>query len=146
LKEKVWAPVQKSENTAVGIRHADHVAPSIRKKLALASLTSGGRSVGIVRSRTKATEFSFIDTFSKWCVGRRGRVEECSVATLRNKRVKILCGCGRWSFPPSLETKTGEISVKESLVNLFHMFSYSTNIFPVSFTDIHPTKIQSDIQ
>jgi hypothetical protein len=40
----------------VGIRYADHVAPSIRKKLALASLTSGGRSVGIVRLRTKAME------------------------------------------------------------------------------------------
>jgi hypothetical protein len=26
---KVAAPVQKTENTAVGIRHADHVAPSI---------------------------------------------------------------------------------------------------------------------
>jgi hypothetical protein len=24
-------PAQKTENTAVGIRHADHVAPSIRK-------------------------------------------------------------------------------------------------------------------
>jgi hypothetical protein len=31
LKEQVAAPVYKSENTAVGIRHADHVAPSIRK-------------------------------------------------------------------------------------------------------------------
>jgi hypothetical protein len=30
------------------------------QKLALASRTSGGRSVGIVRSRTQATEFSFI--------------------------------------------------------------------------------------
>jgi hypothetical protein len=29
------------------------------QKLALTSLTSGGRSVGIVRSRTQATEFSF---------------------------------------------------------------------------------------
>jgi hypothetical protein len=28
---KVAAPVQKTENTAVGIRHADHMAPSIRK-------------------------------------------------------------------------------------------------------------------
>jgi hypothetical protein len=27
----VAAPVQETENTAVGIRHADHVAPSIRK-------------------------------------------------------------------------------------------------------------------
>jgi hypothetical protein len=33
------------------------VAPSIHKKLALTSLTSGGRSVGIVRLRTEATEF-----------------------------------------------------------------------------------------
>jgi hypothetical protein len=31
LKEKVATPVWKSENTAVGIRHADHLAPSIRK-------------------------------------------------------------------------------------------------------------------
>jgi hypothetical protein len=31
LERKIAAPVQKSENTAVGIRHADHVAPSIRK-------------------------------------------------------------------------------------------------------------------
>jgi hypothetical protein len=30
------------------------------QKLALTSLTSGGRSVGVVRSRTEATEFSFI--------------------------------------------------------------------------------------
>jgi hypothetical protein len=32
-------------------------SPSIRKKLALTSLTSGGRSVGIVRLRTEATFF-----------------------------------------------------------------------------------------
>jgi hypothetical protein len=31
LKEKVGVPVQKTENTAVGIRHAHHVAPFIRK-------------------------------------------------------------------------------------------------------------------
>jgi hypothetical protein len=31
--------------------------PSLRKKLALTSSTSHGSSVGIVRSRTKATEF-----------------------------------------------------------------------------------------
>jgi hypothetical protein len=51
LKEKVAAPVQKAENTAMGIRHADRVA--------LTSLTSGGRSVSIVCSWTQATEFSF---------------------------------------------------------------------------------------
>jgi hypothetical protein len=41
------------ENTAVGIRLADNVAPSIRKKLAITSPTSGGHSVGIVRSQTE---------------------------------------------------------------------------------------------
>jgi hypothetical protein len=34
------------------------------QKLALTSLTSGGRSVDIVRSRTQATEFSFSFRFS----------------------------------------------------------------------------------
>jgi hypothetical protein len=47
------------ENREYGrrVRHADHVAPCIRKKLALTSPTSGCRSVGIVRSWTQATEF-----------------------------------------------------------------------------------------
>jgi hypothetical protein len=58
LERKVAAPVYKTENTAVGIRQADHVAPSIRKKLDAASPTSGGRSVGIVRSGTQTMEFS----------------------------------------------------------------------------------------
>jgi hypothetical protein len=31
LDRNVAAPVYKTENTAVEIRHADHVAPSIRK-------------------------------------------------------------------------------------------------------------------
>jgi hypothetical protein len=58
-----------TENTVVGIRHADNVAPTISKNLALSSPTSGGRSVGIVRSRTQATEFSFLYlhfTMSSW--------------------------------------------------------------------------------
>ena len=45
--------------TAVGTRCADHVTPLYPQKLALTSPTGGGRSVGIVRVRTKATEFSF---------------------------------------------------------------------------------------
>ena len=42
------------------IRCADHVTPLYPQKLALTSPTGGGRSVGIVRSRTRATEFSFL--------------------------------------------------------------------------------------
>jgi hypothetical protein len=44
-----------TENTAVGIHHADHVAPLYPQELVLISPTSGGRSVGIVLSRAKAT-------------------------------------------------------------------------------------------
>ena len=44
----------------MGIRCADHVTPLYPQKLALTSPTGGGRSVGIVRSRTKATEFSLV--------------------------------------------------------------------------------------
>jgi len=40
----------------VGTRCADHVTPLYPQKLALTSPTGGGRSVGIVHSRTKATE------------------------------------------------------------------------------------------
>jgi hypothetical protein len=50
--------VRALDRAAVGIRHADHVAHSIRKQLALTSLTSGGRSVGMVRLRTEVMEFS----------------------------------------------------------------------------------------
>jgi hypothetical protein len=57
LDRKIAVRVQKSENTAVGIRHADHVAPFIRKKLAITSPTSVGLSIGIVLSRTQAMEF-----------------------------------------------------------------------------------------
>jgi len=48
---------RKQRLTAVGTRYADHVTPIYPQKLALTSPTGGGRSVGIVRVRTKATEF-----------------------------------------------------------------------------------------
>jgi hypothetical protein len=44
----------------VGVHHAEHVSPSIPQKLALTSSTSGARSVGIVPSRTQATEISLV--------------------------------------------------------------------------------------
>jgi hypothetical protein len=53
--------------TAVGNRHADHVAPSNRKNLAITSPTSDGRSVGIVRSRTQTMQFFFVFL---WAISR----------------------------------------------------------------------------
>jgi hypothetical protein len=49
---------RKPRLTAVGIRCADHVTPSTRK-IRHYFADSGGRSVGVVRLRTKTTEFSF---------------------------------------------------------------------------------------
>jgi hypothetical protein len=43
-----------------GTRCADHVIPSNPQMLALTSPTSGGGSVSVVRSRTKAMEFSLV--------------------------------------------------------------------------------------
>jgi hypothetical protein len=74
LERKEATPVYKTENTAVGIRHANHVAPSIRKKLAITSPTSGGSSVGIVRWRTQTTEFFFFLVSS---------VKRCNLSELR---------------------------------------------------------------
>jgi len=45
---------------AAGISCADHVTPLYPQKLALTSPNGGGHSIGIVRSRTKATEFLYI--------------------------------------------------------------------------------------
>jgi hypothetical protein len=60
LEEIVAAPVWKGEKTAVGIRRADYATPLYPQKLALTSLTNGGRSVGIVCLRTEAKELFFI--------------------------------------------------------------------------------------
>jgi hypothetical protein len=58
LEEIVVAPVYKIYNTAVGTRCADYTTTPHPQKLALTSLTSGGRSVGIAHSLTQATGFS----------------------------------------------------------------------------------------
>jgi hypothetical protein len=60
LEEKVVAAVKKAEITAVRISHADDLAPSFSKQLALTSPASGGRTIGIVASRTQASEFIYI--------------------------------------------------------------------------------------
>jgi hypothetical protein len=49
--------------TVIGICRADHATPLYPQKLTLPSLTSGDCSVGIVRSRAKATIFFLIFPF-----------------------------------------------------------------------------------
>jgi len=47
---------RKQRLTAVGTRYANHVTLLYPQKLAPTSPTGGGRSAGMVRSQTKATE------------------------------------------------------------------------------------------
>jgi len=55
----------------VGTRCADHVTPLYPQKLALTSPTGGGRSVGIVRVRTKDTEFPNTANINTLCTKPR---------------------------------------------------------------------------
>ena len=56
-KKSSGSRFRKQRLTSVGTRCADQVTPLYPQNLALTSQTGGGRSVGIVRVRTKATEF-----------------------------------------------------------------------------------------
>ena len=58
----------------MGIRCADHVTPLYPQKLALTSPTGGGRSVGIVRWRTKATELLYN---SNWLIYITEKMHVC---------------------------------------------------------------------
>jgi hypothetical protein len=56
LDKKVAAPGQKSENTDVGIRRANHATPPLSARV---GTNFASHSVSIVRSQTKATELLF---------------------------------------------------------------------------------------
>ena len=90
---------RKQRLTAVGTCCADHVTPLYPQKVALTSPTGGGRSVGIVRMRTKATEFRLVlvtncdkvwtpfFTFSRIPF----HILLCKVSNTHIKSISILC-------------------------------------------------------
>jgi hypothetical protein len=68
LERKISASGLENEITAVGILRANYATPLYPRKLALTSQTRGGSSVGIVRSRTQATEFVFVLEYISSCI------------------------------------------------------------------------------
>ena len=72
---------------AVGTRCADHVTPLYLQKLALTSPTGGGRSVGIVRVRTKAMEFSLVKSWSIWHLKDQGVAGYCNFPGIRTLHI-----------------------------------------------------------
>jgi hypothetical protein len=84
LGRKSSSSCLETENTAVGIRHADYAAPLNPKNLALTSPKIGGRSVGIVLSRTQTTEFNLVRGESKKVVQCQVLFLVHSVLVLRN--------------------------------------------------------------
>ena len=77
----------------MGTRCADHVTPLYPQKLALTSPTGGGRSVGIVRVRTKTTVFSL--GYVCMCVYMYVYMHECIYECVG---MCVFCGGSFWPF------------------------------------------------
>jgi hypothetical protein len=90
-----------AENTAVGIRHSDHATPLYPKKLALSSPTSGGRSVGIVRSRSTHLPPLHHVMIARRSSGSVGLCRCCGLFCQRKQTYVLVFGHPELSMTPS---------------------------------------------
>ena len=97
----------------MGNRCADHVTPLYPQKLALIWPTGGGRSVGIVRSRTKATEFSLV--LSLDCMNFEG---ETSCPEKSVKKKATILSCVKWQNNADIKIREARIMVIEAVILL----------------------------
>jgi hypothetical protein len=77
-------------------RRSDHPTPFYVQKLALTSLTSGGRSVGIVRWRTEATEFIIVANTALYifsCLLSQGSIRDIKAEMSGLKGRNLRNGC-----------------------------------------------------
>jgi hypothetical protein len=82
------------------------VAPSIRKKLAITSPTSGGRSVGTVRSRTQTMELKLKN--------------QSQIPLVNFFRMRIISDVFHASFPQNFHLFGLPISIPVRLLGTFH--------------------------
>jgi hypothetical protein len=67
----------------------DHATPLYPQKLAHTSPTSGGRSVGIIHSRTKATELFSLVVAETWCRNCVVAIDlYCEIGTVHNRKLQ----------------------------------------------------------
>ena len=123
MKKSSGSRSRKQRLTAVETSCADHVTTLYLQKLALTSPTGGGRSVGIVRVQTKATEFS---------LGQQLRPNtECSL--LWDVHCYVYKSALIFKFQVTLiQSKSlHSIFLRSRLIPPFHLSSYfSTGLFP----------------
>jgi hypothetical protein len=101
----------------VGTRSADHVNPLYPQKLALTSPTSSGRSVGIVRLRTKSHRVFF------FCSGRKSVI------------LGLCCGKTKVSEPrPSMEGSARSRPAHTHLHSASHLFREQVHEIPTCRT------------
>jgi hypothetical protein len=81
------------------------------------------------------------NTISKWCIGKQGRVEECSVAPLRDKRVKTLCGC-REKRVQTKEKYKLRLKTKAYILS-YNYINYTINLVGRSFGKWHRSRLRS---
>jgi hypothetical protein len=105
---------------AVGTRCADHATPLCPQKLAITSPTCGGRLVGIVRLRTKATEFSFIHAV----FFLRRRPLPCPLLKI-NLKPRILQKGGRTSWMGGWAPSQGRYLHRTEKTQNSYMHTYS---------------------
>jgi hypothetical protein len=137
LKEKVAAPVQKSEITAVGIRHADHVAPSIRKKVGTifvdkrrslgwhSSLADSGHGAFFIRGNRKGCAVTGAGNMTDM----QGRQTVLLKVLLVHQRPMYMCFVVQKTqlFPAQLFRTFPSHSIPEVTENFdVHFFVYST--------------------
>jgi hypothetical protein len=82
----------------VWIRCADHMTPLYPQKLALTSPTGGGRSVGIVHLRTKATEFVNIHLCMSLTIGTNTKTERRKKRLPADVQTSKASRCGSVTF------------------------------------------------
>ena len=122
----------------MGTRCADHATPLYPQKLALTSPTDGGRSVGIVCSRTEATEFYIKSNQMKCLVSFY--MCKC-ILRLEGKEFDFACWSwqcqGKWWKTDRVENMVTECMYQQSMDNAWSYTTFEKSSLSLSLSLTH---------